>query len=806
MRKIVLIGNCQVQSVYNLYMRFAEQASREALHYIRSYEHISKSDLDVILQADVLVEQIQDFKTKNDLSGMDIRAERIGIPVVHCGFLWPFAGQAHPANPTSAFLASGPYGSEMSDAFLNRLIKKHVAAEAAVAQYEALDVNKTVNLDRLLEVVLEKQTIRDNLTGYSIAPLIADFFRTEQIFLTPYHPNIRIAMSLATQAFVKLGVGSSDIALMVRATRKTPFPKEELPVHPAVARHFGLRWATPDRRYCLLSEGAFTFPEFARRYVLCDWNPSLEEGLSHARRREWEPARELLAVGIEKSPDSAPGYGSLGHVLEQIGDRQGALAAITKAVALDPDAPAYRVQLGLLLEHAGDYPGAEAEFREAAALEPYDAHFPGMLAHFMLRRQRYREALEAARNGLAHFPRAGNLHAIAGHALGKLGDLAGADASYRKASRLMPANAAPLIALAELYEAADQAEAAIGALRAALVAQPNEPQTLSRLGVLLGRTGQPEEAAAIWQTLAEAKPADLPAQLRIVTGLMQAGRVTEAVAAAQNGLSRFGPSVELLRQLATGLDRSARLEEAIAVLQDNDPVVSKDAGYSACSATCWSAAMRWRRRSKSSAFSSHCRPPAPTRLASSETCSAGWASTPRRSRPARSPARSNPAIGTATPKSVTFSWRPASSMRPRPGSGLPLPAGRSKPPSSSIWATSSPAPAAMPRRSRPQAKPSRSTRPTHPRMAISAPCWKRLGHPPLPWAPTRPRSRTNRTMSTGTFSSAGCWIVRATEQPRSKLPSGRSPSTRRIDGCAILSERAHPLNPLQASLGLPCLS
>ena len=42
MRSIVLIGNCQVRALHNLYVRFVGGAARQRLTFIESYEDISE--------------------------------------------------------------------------------------------------------------------------------------------------------------------------------------------------------------------------------------------------------------------------------------------------------------------------------------------------------------------------------------------------------------------------------------------------------------------------------------------------------------------------------------------------------------------------------------------------------------------------------------------------------------------------------------------------------------------------------------------------------------------------------------------
>ena len=223
--------------------------------HVPSYQDLSDEHRTAIQQADVVVEQLFDQKQQADTEALSTTTPRIFIPMVTAAFLWPFAGSPHPKNTDYPFLTGGPYGGEASDSYLNRLILAGTEPEEAVETYANLDVNSRVKLDRLFEIVMDRQRSRDETAGYQIADIMEQHFRTEQIFLSPYHPNVRIATALASQFFEQLGAERDEIDRMRDCTRITPFPKSELPFHPSVCRHFGLDFVTPDRRYRFMNEG-----------------------------------------------------------------------------------------------------------------------------------------------------------------------------------------------------------------------------------------------------------------------------------------------------------------------------------------------------------------------------------------------------------------------------------------------------------------------------------------------------------------------------------------------------------------------
>lgn len=529
MQRVIMIGNCQIQSLYGLYLRFAERSAGQNITYIRSYEDISDDARLAIQAADIVIEQVQDFKPTADIAGIPTNAKRIPVPVVNAGFLWPFAGQPHPNNPIRPFCEGGPYGAESSDSYLNRMIKKGVEPESAVQQYADLDMNSVVNLDRMYEMSMDKQRQRDEATGFKIADVIATHLRDEPVFRTPYHPNLRVAMSLATQLFERMDVHRADIDRMRRSIRVTPFPKEELPFHPSVRRHFGLRFVTDDHRYRFMNEGYFTFEEFALRYMNCTWNEPLEEGLALTRRGELKAARERLLAGLALTPHSAEGRSALSTVLDGLGEPEEAILEVRRAIAADPEQAQYRTQLGVLLARAGNMEAAEQQMRLAAALDPFDPHFPGLLANQLGRQGHVEEALAVIRQGLACNPRATNLLLGFGDLLARSGQTGEAENAIREAIRWAPNESAPLKALAKL----------------------------------LGDIGQADQAAALWQRVLAMDSNNLDIHIQHIDTLLRSGDFARTEQAARSAIERFPAAGQLHNALSQALKRSNRLDDAL---------------------------------------------------------------------------------------------------------------------------------------------------------------------------------------------------------------------------------------------------
>lgn len=493
-RRIVLLGNCQVQAMAHLYNRFVSGRTGDVLTHVASYQDLSVEGREALSQADLIVEQLFDLKQQADTDDVPSTAPRVFIPMVTAAFLWPFAGQPHPQNRDYPFLTGGPYGGEAADSYLNRQLIAGVAPEEAVEAYAQLDVNKRVNLDRLFELVMDRQRARDEAAGFNIADVIERHFRTEQIFLSPYHPNTRVAVALATQLFEKLEVDRADIERMQHCVRITPFPKGELPFHPGVCRHFGMDFVTPDRRYRFMNEGLFTFRDYALRYMRYEWNEQLEEGLSLVHKGKLPEARALLTAGLARSPRSAAGHNALSHVLAQAGAQDDAITAARRAVSVEPEVASYHATLGNLLRGRGLLEEAEAELRAATDAEPTEPHNHVLLAHLLRQRGRPADGAKHLREACALDPYSPRLLVDLADFCEASGDHTAADEALAGALKLQPDDAALYLRLAHIRGRSNRLDEAITAAKEAIRLEPKNVRYRTTLSDLLLRQGHHEAA------------------------------------------------------------------------------------------------------------------------------------------------------------------------------------------------------------------------------------------------------------------------------------------------------------------------
>jgi tetratricopeptide (TPR) repeat protein len=260
------------------------------------------------------------------------------LPLISALSMCPCSGRAHPRNAPAPYLdPSGPYDAELGDSFLDRMIARQVPAEAAVAEYLAVDIVALRHVDRMREISIERQRAREQVCGgYRLTDAIEARLPSEKLFRTVNHPERPLTLLLAAQAFERIGVPADCLAALEHYPGPL-FPATEAPIHPAVARHFGLRYADAGARYRFFDEGRFTFEESARRYMNYEWNPDLPHGLHLAHGGDPQQAIMLLRRAVAASPGSATGHAVLGDLLASQGELAEAVACAGRAAELEPE-------------------------------------------------------------------------------------------------------------------------------------------------------------------------------------------------------------------------------------------------------------------------------------------------------------------------------------------------------------------------------------------------------------------------------------------------------------------------------------
>ncbi|WP_114912291.1 WcbI family polysaccharide biosynthesis putative acetyltransferase [Acidibrevibacterium fodinaquatile] len=559
MRRVVFVGNCQAQALTDAFNRFVAPFTGERAFHVPAFRDNDEAHRAALERADVIVELVFDFSRRSDPADLGLTAPVIAVPYVNCQFLWPYAYEAHPRSARSEFSDSGPYPIQLSDAFLNRLMREEVPEEEAAARYLDLDINQKVRLDRRLEMTLALQRQRDEKTGFAVADLMERYFREEPIFLTPYHPSRRIFLHVVERCFARLGVAEHLIARLPRLIRRSLFLQDALPVHPRLAAHFGLVWANEATRYPFWLDGDFTFAEFIGRYLRFDWCEDFARGHYHARQGQNAEAIARLRAGLGAYPEADRAWVLLSHVYTAEGALPEALAAAREAVSRNPRDGEYFAHLGNLLTNAGEVASARVAYERAVALEPEHTPWLRLLALHWERQGRRAEAGALVATLADKDPLDYELHVQRGHLLAGRGDSAGAVMAFSHALGLAPHIEGVRAARSHTLAALERWEEAIADARAALAETPENRDLRRHLGNLLRASGDAAGAEAVFREAIRADPSDPEPYRGLAAALAAQGR--------EEAAARLSASIACAFEGAAPPDELVALAEAQALFE-----------------------------------------------------------------------------------------------------------------------------------------------------------------------------------------------------------------------------------------------
>jgi len=313
-RQVVFVGGPQLAALARAYRSAGLGGRGQGVSHIGPVAASRDAGRTTLGKADVVVMETGDNGDVVPDTVVPAKAERIRVPHLVADFLWPFAGQAHPQNRGIFPIVGGPYPAEHGDSFLDQMAEQNVPEDEAVARYLALDIAKEANLDAKLADRLARLRKADEQTGFSLAAIIEAEFRTTQLFISRERPSFTLMRKFAGQVFARLGVKAE----LAEKWQKLGYPLSEQPIHPGVARHFNLRYITPDQRYMVNDEGRFTFEEQCHRYWRFEWNEPLHRGIQLARTNPTQAITELDR-GLAWSPDSVRGQRALKEALAATG-------------------------------------------------------------------------------------------------------------------------------------------------------------------------------------------------------------------------------------------------------------------------------------------------------------------------------------------------------------------------------------------------------------------------------------------------------------------------------------------------------
>lgn len=480
-RRTFFVGNCQTAALGHFYRNTLSDAREEQVSYVDDLGLDAEQLRRALDGADTIVALERDFdyglSELQDQPGIRF----FGVPMVLAGFVWPYATEPHVHNVPERPISDGPFPQQRSDSFLNRLIAKGVSPEDALEQYLALDIARVAHVDRFREIYLDQQRTRDERTGFEVASFVDDNIATQALFMSPHHPNRPVFNHVARQLFDKMGLPSAAIETGLSTVDAFPYSREELPIHPGIAKHYGLAYAPPERRYRFNDEGWCTFAEFVLKFMRYDDNPQLRRGIWMSGH-DVQGALDHLEPGLAASPASARGWSARGYCCEHLGRWEEALRSYRHATEHEPEVIDYSCGVVRALLALGRVDEARALAETIVESSPSHSLARRTLAEALLRAGEAGAGAAQAAEAVRLMPGRVPFWHFSAIAHTQAGDLLAAEQAGLAAMGMEPDEIGHANVVAEIYEAQGRRPEALALLDAYVARELFNDQTFSLIG------------------------------------------------------------------------------------------------------------------------------------------------------------------------------------------------------------------------------------------------------------------------------------------------------------------------------------
>jgi len=192
---------------------------------------------------------------------------RVRFPRLAFNLLWPF-NCINPFNkPEPPLYPFGrfPYG----DSFIVSCINRGVSADTILDYYSAAEWPPTwPNLDKLFQVESARLSAQDGRNNVKIGSFALKYFRKRRLFWAANGPANKLLAELVYRLLhAMLGaeqpIGRAQIEdVLFHFGPRDLLGAMSVPVHPLVARHFGLEWYAAGDLYAYFGERELTYEQY----------------------------------------------------------------------------------------------------------------------------------------------------------------------------------------------------------------------------------------------------------------------------------------------------------------------------------------------------------------------------------------------------------------------------------------------------------------------------------------------------------------------------------------------------------------
>jgi len=192
---------------------------------------------------------------------------RVRFPRLAFNLLWPF-NCINPFNkPEPPLYPFGrfPYG----DSFIVSCINRGVSADTILQYYSAAGWPPTwPNLDKSFQIESARLSAQDGRSEVKIGSFVLKYFRKKRLFWAANSPANKLLAELVYRLLhAMLGAEQSTQRAEIEDVLFHFGPRDLLgsmsvPIHPLVARHFGLDWYAADALYAYFGERELTYEQY----------------------------------------------------------------------------------------------------------------------------------------------------------------------------------------------------------------------------------------------------------------------------------------------------------------------------------------------------------------------------------------------------------------------------------------------------------------------------------------------------------------------------------------------------------------
>lgn len=331
-------------------------------------------------------------------------------------------------------------------------------------------------------------------------------------------------------------------------------------IYTAATESAGGRAAAPQIAAALAQ--AITYLERALAgAIVPDPNVQFTLGRLYLRTGEDQKAVQVLTRAVAQSPGSVQARLALAQAYGQVNDAASAIGVLEEIVA---DEPRVAAALGQYQEQAGLLADAAESYTVALAVQPMSRELKFRRIAVLYNAKQYRRAADLAGEARKQHPDDTRFPRLEARALFDGGDRPGAMALLDRTAALFPKDVGLQFAQVDLYSDAGQSPQAEKVLRQILAVDPSNPNALNYLGYLLtARDDRLDEAIGLVRRAVEADPQNGAYLDSLGWAYFRKGDLEQAEKYLADAAARLPRNSEIQDHLGDLYARRGRWQEAI---------------------------------------------------------------------------------------------------------------------------------------------------------------------------------------------------------------------------------------------------